>query len=139
MADDGIAAKGTQFRIGDGGVPEVFTAVARVHNIEAPQLKRDTKETTAHDTPDIYRTHKGTLVDAGDVTIELRYDPSVHDALIDHLEDADPRNYQIVFPVTPAVTWSFTAITTEFSTKAPVDDLLSASVKFKVSGKPTIV
>ena len=135
---DGIDAHGTQFLRGDGATPEVFAAIARVSNIEPPQLKRDTQETTAHDSPDGYKTFQGGLVDAGDVGIDLIYNPNIHDVLVSDLNDNEPRNYRIVFPTTPSATWSFEAVMTEFSSKAPYDDKLTASVKFKVSGKPTI-
>lgn len=134
----GVDAFGTELQRGDGESPEVFTAIANVTNIQAPGLERETMDMTAHDTPDGWREHKGGLKDGGELELEVLYDPADHDALIADFDDADPRNYKLVFPTTPAKTWTFKAILTGFQAEAPVDDKLTASLTFKVSGKPTL-
>ncbi|WUI00204.1 phage tail tube protein [Spirillospora sp. NBC_00431] len=134
----GIDGYGAQLKRGDGGSPEVFTAIANSTNIEGPGIERETYDVTAHDSPDAWREFIGGLKDGGEVSIDLNYDPSKHDALVADFEDADPRNYQLVFPDSESTTWSFKAILTEFSPEAPHDDKLAASATFKVSGKPTL-
>ena len=134
----GLNAFGTQIKRGDGAEPEVFEAIANVTSIEGPELERETIDVTAHDTADAWREYVGGLKDGGEVSIEVNYDPTVHDSLVADLEDAAPRNYQLVFPTTPAVTWSFAAILTGFSSEAPHDDKLAATLTLKLSGKPTL-
>lgn len=134
----GINAFGTQLQRGDGAPTEVFTAIANVTSIKGPELKRETIDVTAHDSADAYMQFVGGLKDGGEVSLDLNYDPAEHDALVSDLDDAAPRNYKLVFPVSPVATWAFAAIMTEFSSEAPYDDKLSASVTLKVSGKPTI-
>lgn len=134
----GIDGFGTQFKRGDGAGPEVFTALANVTNISGPGLSRETIDVTAHDSPDAYMEHVGGLKDGGEVSVDVNYDPADHDALVADFDDVNPRNYQIVFPDAGTTTWSFAGIMTGFEPEAPYDDKLSASLTFKVSGKPTI-
>lgn len=134
----GIDAFGVQLKRGDGAEPEVFTAIANLTNLEDGGRTRNTIDVTAHDSPNKYMEFVGGLIDPGEVTIDINYDPAVHDVLENDLEDEDPRNYQVVFPDVGATTFSFAAVMTGFSKSAPTDDKLSASLTFKVSGKPTI-
>ena len=135
----GINAKGTTFKRGDGVTPtEAFTAIAQVTNITPPGISRETLDMTAHDSPDDYMEFIGGLKDGGEVSIDLNYDPSLHDVLIADFDDDEPRSYQIVFPDADATTWQFKAVMTGFEPDAPYDDKLSASATFKVSGKPNL-
>jgi predicted secreted protein len=134
----GVDGFGTQYQRGDGGSPEVFTALASVTNISGPGLSRETLDVSAHDSPEQWTEHIGSMKDGGEVSLDLNYDPAVHDDLVADLDDDEPRNYRLVFPVSPAVTWSFAAIMTGFEPSAPYDDKLSATATYKVSGKPTL-
>ncbi len=134
----GIDGFGTEFQRGDGAGPEVFTAIANVTNISGPGLARETIDVTAHDSPDAYMEFIGGLKDGGEVSVDVNYDPADHDVLIADFDDTAPRNYKIVFPDAGASTWTFAGIMTGFEPDAPYDDKLSASLTFKVSGKPTI-
>lgn len=134
----GLNAFGTELQRGDGAGTEVFTAIANVTSIKGPELSRETIDVTAHNSDDAWMEFVGGLKDGGEVSCDINYDPALHDVLAGDFDDVDPRNYKLAFPVTPAVVWSFTAILTEFSSEAPYDDKLAASLTFKVSGKPTI-
>lgn len=134
----GRNAFGTQLLRGDGEEVETFEPIANVTTISGPEISRETIDVTAHNTTDAWMEFVGGLKDAGEVSVDVNYDPALHDVLVQDFEDQNPRNYQIVFPVTPAVAWSFTAILTGFSSEAPYDDKLSASLTLKVSGKPSI-
>jgi predicted secreted protein len=134
----GIDAFGIALKRGDGVTPtEAFTAIGKVSDVKGPEIKRDTYDVTAHDSANGWREFIGGLKDAGEVTITVNYDPSVHDSLVEDFEDVKPRNYKLVFPQALGE-WALALILTEFSQEAPVDDKLSAELKFKVSGKPTI-
>lgn len=134
----GIDAFGIALQRGDGTpTTEAFTAIGSVSEVKGPEIKRDTYDVTAHDSVDGWREFIGGLKDAGEVTITLNYDPSVHDVLIADFDDTAPRNYKLVFPQGLGE-WAIKLILSEFSQEAPVDDKLSAELKFKVSGKPTI-
>jgi len=132
----GLDAFGTQLMRGDGGSPENFTPLANVTNISGPGISRTTLDVTAHDSQDGWMEFLGGLKDPGELSVDINYDPGTHDVLIADFDDLDPRNYQIVFP--DGSTWDFPAILTGFEPTAPYDDKLSASLTFKVSGKPVL-
>jgi len=134
----GIDAFGIALQRGDGVTPtEAFATIAKVTNVSGPEIERETYDVTAHDSEDGWREFIGGLKDAGEVSIEINYDPSVHDDLVADFEDTAPRNYKLVFPGGLG-TWALKLILTGFSQEAPVDDKLSAELTFKVSGKPVI-
>ncbi|MFB6517439.1 phage tail tube protein [Streptomyces sp. NPDC056401] len=134
----GLDGFGTQFKRGDGAGAEVFSALADVTNVSGPGLSRETIDVTSHGSPDAWMEFIGGLKDGGEVSIDVNYDPANHDDLIDDFDDDAPRNYQIVFPDQDTTTWAFKAVMTGFEPEAPYDDKLSATLTFKVSGKPTI-
>lgn len=134
----GKDAFSTQLQRGDGEVSETFTAIANVTNITPPGIERTALDVTAHDSPDGYQEFVGGLKNGGEVTIEVNYDPSEHDTLIDDFDDPDPRNYKIVWPTAVGGSWTFAAVMTGFAPEAPHDDKLTAEITFQVSGKPTL-
>lgn len=129
---------GTLLKRGDGGTPEIFTEIADPTGISGPGLSRETIDVTSHGSPDQWMEFVGGLKDGGEVSLDINYQPSLHDTLVDDFDDAAPRNYQIVFPDADSTTWGFKAIMTGFEPDAPYDDKLSASLTFKVTGKPTL-
>ncbi|WP_033818882.1 phage tail tube protein [Kitasatospora sp. MBT63] len=134
----GIDGFGTQLKRGDGGGPEVYTAVANVTSISPPGLSRETLDVTTHGSPNGWMEFIGGLKDGGEVSADVNYDPSEHDSLIDDFEDSEPRSWQIVFPDDATTTWTFDAILTGLEPDAPYDDKLTASLTWKVSGKPVL-
>lgn len=133
----GLDAFGTQLKRSDMATTPVFAAIANVTSITPPSLERETLDFTSHGSPDGYREYGGGLKDGGEVSIDVNYDPRVHDDLVDDLADSEPRDYKIVWPGTLGE-WSFTALLTGFEAEAPHDDKLAASLTFKVSGKPVL-
>lgn len=136
----GMDGFGVQLQRGDGAEPEVFTAIADVTSLNPPGMSRETIDVTSHDSPDAWMEFLGGLKDPGEVSADINYQPSEHDVLVGDFEDKAPRNYKIVFPdddVDPT-TWSFKALLTGFEPEVPYDDKASASLTFKVTGKPTL-
>ncbi|MDT0270254.1 phage tail tube protein [Streptomyces sp. DSM 44915] len=131
----GINGFGTQFQHDVGGT---FTTIAESTNISGPGLSREALDATTHQSPDMYMEFVGGLKDPGEVSVDVRYDPSLHDELIAHMDDNDPHTYRIVWPDTAQTTWTFPALMTGFEPEGPYDDLLAASLTFKVSGKPVL-
>jgi predicted secreted protein len=133
----GYSAFGTQFQRGDGANPEVFSTIGEATNISGPGLERDTIDVSSHDSPDRFREYVGSLIDPGEVTFTVNWDPAIHLALKDDFQDPLPRNYQIVLPNPPGGTWSFSAFITGMGHEYPFDDKMSADFSFKISGNPT--
>jgi predicted secreted protein len=134
----GIDGFGTKLQRGDGGSPEIFTAIANVKKIDGPEIKRDTIDTTDHDSPDEWEEVIGSIKRSGEIQLDLNYHPSKHDVLVADIGDKTPRNYKIIFPDTALSTWTFQAIFIGFKPSAPSDDMLSATLTIKVTGKPTL-
>jgi len=135
----GIDGFGAELRRGDGATPtEVFTAIGESTNISGPGLSRDTYDVSTHQSPGQWREFIGGFKDAGEVSIDVNYDPSIHDTLVADFDDTAPRNYELAFPTTPETVWSFAAILTGFEPEAPHDSHMTASLTFKLTGEPTL-
>lgn len=138
-----VSGFGVQFKTGDGASPEVWTAVAEVLSVGGPTLNRDVIEATHTDSLNNYKEFLSGLTDGGEVTVTMNFLPGnatqdesqgiMGDFLVQSL-----RNYQIVFPTSPAVTWTFAAFITGFEPDAPIDDRMTVTATFKLSAKPTL-
>lgn len=130
-------------KAGDGATPtEVFTAIAAVTSVSWGTVTRNIVDVTDFDATNFARTFAGGLVDYGEVTFDLNFDPtnSTHDAdtgVLKYFEDTAARNFQIVFNDAGAETFGFAGIVQSFSMAAPNDDKVSGSVTIKITGKPT--
>jgi predicted secreted protein len=132
----GMDAFGTQLLRGDGASTEVFISVADVTSLTPPGLSRETLDVTSHDSTNGWMEFVGSLKDPGEVSADVNYQPTEHDALVADFEDVAPRHYKIVFP--DGTSWAFGALLTGFEPDAPYDDKLAATLTWKVTGKPTI-
>ena len=132
----GYNAFGTLFERGDGESPEEFEPVGEATDISGPEMERDTLEVTSHQSPDAYREWVGGLKDGGEVSFEVRYDPTIHNVLQDDFDDPQPRNYRIVLPDPPGGVWKFSGFITNMGLEFPLEDAMGCSFTFKVTGRP---
>lgn len=136
----GIAGFGAKLKRGG----PAGTAVANVTNISGPGLTRDVLDATTHDSSGAYREFIGGLRDGGEITLEINYSPAeathknAAGGLLSDYNSGSGTTYALVWPDAATTTWTFPAIVTGFETKAPMDDMLTADVKFKVTGAPTL-
>lgn len=131
----GLNAFGTRFQKQNG---MSWEDIADITNISGPGLERDTIDVSSHQSPDAWREFIGSLKDAGEVSLDVNYDPADHDELVSDLDADSPLSYRIVFPDNDETTWTISAIMTGFEPEAPHDDKLSATLTFKVTGRPTL-
>lgn len=120
-------------------IAAVFTNIANVVNLEPVDLSADIIDASSHDSPDEYRDKLAGFKDAGDIKLELNYDPA--NATHQYVESilAASNNFKIKYVGSPTgrTTGAFAGIVKSFSTGAPHDGKLTASVVIAVSGKIT--
>ncbi len=112
-----------------------FTAVIQ-GTVEGFTMVQDSIETSHMGLATEDRTFIPGFRDAGEVTFELQFDP----------DETDPRSLgqntlTLTWPLpagqtTPA-NWQASAFCTEYNPSSPLDDLMTASVTFKMSGVTT--
>lgn len=139
----GLSSFGTLLKIGDGGGPETFTTIAEVRDIKGPKVALGTTESTNHSSPGGWREKLPTLLEAGPVEFEINFDPNAatHGFATGLVKDAvnrTLRNFQVVFPSSPAVTWSFSAYVVQVEPDEPVEGKISAAVILDITGQPTL-
>ncbi len=134
----GLAGFGTMFQVGDGASPETFTTVADVSDISGPSISLNAIDVTTHDSTDGWAEFVGGVIDAGEVSFDINFDPAetTHQNLRTLLTNRAVNNFRIVFPTSPVTTWQFAGLVTSYEVNAPVDDKLSASITIKITGKP---
>ena len=141
MTSNSYAAKGTVLKMGDGASPEVFTAIAQLGDVDGPNSKLDTVDTTHHGST--AKEYVPTIIDGGEVKFTINYDPAAatHKNAIGGLLYAHQnkllKNFQLVFPVAAPAGPSFAAFVADFQVKAPVAGKLVADVVFKITGPVT--
>ena len=134
----GMDGFGVQLQRGDGAATETFTPIADITSLNPPGMSRETIDVTSHDSPDAWMEFLGSVKDGGEVSADINYQPSLHDVLVADFDDSAPRNYRVVFPDEDQTTWGFKALITGFESEMPYDDKASASLTWKVSGKPNL-
>lgn len=138
----GISAFGTLLKRGDGGTGtagEAFTTIANATNIGGPKMKAEQIDVSSHDSPSGYEEFVAGIKRGGEIALDLNFDPNnaTHEQLLDDFDGGAVHNYQLSFPSTPSVTWTFAAIVTEVGPEAPFEDKLSCSATLKLTGAVT--
>lgn len=135
----GLDGFGASLLRSDMASSPTFTELANVTSISGPSISRNVYDVTAHDSADSYMEFIGGLKDGGELTFELNWDPtdSTHADLFSDLDDLVARDYQLDLPQDIA-TFAFSGFLTGFEAGLPVDDKLTASVTYKITGKPTL-
>ena len=128
-----------------------FTALGDITDLSPPAVTKDTIEVTSHGDSGI-RKYIGGLVDFGEVSITVNYDPdnSAHADFRTLAETAndDPngtantvagieatnKSFRITYADTGATVLKFAGIVTGFEQNAPIDGQLSATITIKVTG-----
>ena len=116
-------------------------AVAQVTSIGGPGLGLDTEDVTTHDQATAFEEVVSTLLRSGEISLDIVYDPNgtTHSAaagLIDFVENKTTAYLALIFP--GPYEWSFVAYVTGFEPSAAGDGALTATVKLKLTGQPTL-
>lgn len=134
MTTNAAIGYSTTFGIKNGG--GTYDDVAEVTRVKPPAYSRDAIDATHMGSPNSFREYIPGLMDAGEVSIDINYVPSTSDVIIAAMT-AGSGDFQITLP--NGVKFQFAAVVTAFEPEAPLDDKMSATATFKVSGKPTLV
>ena len=122
-------AKGTVLKKG-------ATAIGQVAGIQGPGATRETIDATAHDSSGDYREFVGALIDAGEVTFKIQYDPVLasHRQLRADFDDGSVDEYSLTFTDDASTVATFDALVSGLSPTMEVEGLLEQDVTLKVSG-----
>ncbi len=137
---EGVIGLGTVLKIGDGAVPEVFTAIAEVKDITGPGLTREFAEFTHQQSQSGYREYKPTFKNSGDVTFKCNFLPDdstqgfATTGLLKDYETGTLRNFELVFPDTGTTKASFAAYVANIQPGAPISGPLELNVTLRVTG-----
>lgn len=126
---------GTKFQYTtDSGVS--WTDVGEVINPTPPAPTKETYDTTHHGSASGHRTFAGSLVDGGEASVEVMFDPANtgHQLLMTRANTAHeaPQEYRVV--QSDGTIIEFSAVCTGYTPVIPMEDKLTQSFSFKVSG-----
>jgi hypothetical protein len=114
-------------------------AIADVVSISAPSVSAATLDTT--NLASIHRTFIAGTIDSGEMSVEIMYDPmsdtDLEDAW-DNTATAAPAAASAVITFSDSATFTFQAIMTGFSANIAIDDKVTASLTFKITGAVTV-
>lgn len=131
----GIDAFGTVWEI--ELTPTFFTAVADVTSIDLLDVDVDTIDVSSHDSTAQWREFIAGMKDAGELSMDINYDPALHAAIFTEV-GGNPKAHRFTLTDAGAATVACDALVTGFKAQAPFDDKLSATVTIKVTGPVTI-
>ncbi len=139
MATQAAIGHGSRFQMSDGGVPAVFTDIAEVTQITAPAFVRDVPDATHMLSPEKWREYIPGLRDPGEVSITMNFIPggTGQDQMISAFQDDVARMYRVDFIGTEF--WDFYAYCIGFAPEVPLDAKMTATARFKLTGKPIYV
>jgi Lambda phage tail tube protein, TTP len=139
MSQNAVLTQGTQLKRGDGGSPEVFTAVPDVLSMSGPDASKAEIDVT--DLASVAKEFKGGLADFGRLTVEMNYIPgnATHAAMrADFINTLSPvRNWQIAF--TNGRRWDFSGYVASFPGQTAADSVQKSSMVIRLSGAVTEV
>ena len=115
-----------------------FTQIANLLSIDVAESSRGSIENTTIDGTDKYKTYEPGLIDAGEVSLSLIW--AIADAgqvlLQADLENDTLMYYQVEYPDGTTVTYNGFVI--GLSAPTAIEEKITQTVKFKVTGKPVI-
>jgi hypothetical protein len=139
----GLFGKGTTMWVGDGS-PVSYAQIGRLKSITGPKATVTTVDTTTHDTVGNFREFAAVLIDAGDVTFTLNYDPSIAShapdtGLYSYLQALEEKSFQLRFPPSDTLNtqMTFNGFITEHPFSFPVDNVIEVNITIKIDGEIT--
>jgi len=131
-----FSAKNTLFRIGSTASPPVYSTVGEVRSISGPSTTAEIVDITTHSVLGYWRKKLAVLIDPGEITFPMNYDPA--DALHAFatglwylMVNLLTRDMQVLFPSAAGnLTFEGQVMRHEFD--APVDNVLGVNVGISI-------
>lgn len=120
-------------------VANVYTAFAEMTDLTPPGTSRDSVDFTHYGSPDFHREFKPGISDGGELSVSYNLVPGLLDdaTIATHLASRNVEAWRIVFP--NGAKLDFNGFATAHERATPMDDKMTGSATFKVSGKPVLV
>lgn len=129
--------------IGYGSVLTVTTTtgaaeIGQIRNISGPGVSANDVDTTTIDSSSNYRTFACGLLDPGEVSFGVIYDPanSMHKRLAYYAGQRITKTFTVYHASSTGDTDAFTAYVKGIGREIPLDDVITADITLKVSGVP---
>jgi len=118
-----------------------LTELGEITSISLPNPQQATVEATHFKSPNRRREYIAGLIEDGEGTFEMNYDPgSATDTLIRAaLSDGVTRDYKIVLPDGASDTWEVSGqcVVTGYERNVPIDDRMTATLTVRFTGDST--
>ena len=132
MTTAAMIGLGITLEMQDLVTPNDWFFIAEVFNLNPPSQTDDVVEATHYGSPNRRREYIAGLVESGEVSFDMNYVPgSDSDELINAAQGVEKR-LRITFP--NGVTQVFNAVRQGYEKNAPIDDRMTATVTFRVTG-----
>ncbi len=142
---NGISVIGFQLQVGNGGSPEVFTAIANIGDYEEP-ITCETADVT--NVAMSWRARIATIKDMGKIKFKIFWvpeDPTHENAISGNIRGLAyllyyniQANYRAVYPDTNSSTDAYPAYVTGFSRALKVGGVLEATIELSNNGQPNL-
>jgi predicted secreted protein len=136
MTTNAKIGHGVLFKIANGDSPSVMTVIGEITSVTPPAIARDAIDATHSQSAEKWREFIAGLKDGGEASADINFVPGSagHELLMDQLDTDAPSECEIDLP--DGSKFEFDGILTGYAPSAPIDDKMTATVTFKVSGKP---
>jgi hypothetical protein len=120
--------------------PFSYTTIPEVMGIGGPTASFDLVDSTSMESTLSTREFIAGLRDSGELTFEINFLPgnTVHTGLRDDNLNRTKRQFQLLFPDSPVVTYTFAGFVSGFELNVPIDDRRIVNVTIKITGTITI-
>lgn len=127
---------GTMIQRGDLLTPTSFADLAELKDISGPSMEVDSVEATHQASPDAHKEFIPGLVDGGEVSVEMQLieGGAERGNLLEDFQGRVTRFWRIVLPSSGS--WTYKAFITGFDPANPIEDVMTDSLSWKITGKP---
>ena len=134
MATEARIGYGTILRIATPEAPAVFATIGEVTSVTPPPMTRDIIDATHMASPNRTREFIAGLIDGGEMSCDLNFVPgSISDIRLREMQtETEPSACEIEYP--NGTVQSFFAYCTGYEPSDPLDDKMTATATFKVTG-----